>query len=198
MSDFHVVSWISSFCSFCRSRIFTWSLFLCYIYGTSGSFCNLLKTLPDLPPSHVCVAADNYLRCARLRERYCHASHVWPRLCESASSCSAICPRPGSLIREESCGKVCVSLPDVPLSLQLFVRVGPQQQHRGARDHCIAAGVWSVHGHCGGGNGGKLEAIQETSDTDTRLMRIAVLWFYTMAVTFELLHIENVSFIIKY
>lgn len=34
--------------------------------------------------------------------------HVWHGLCESVSSRSAICPRPGSLIREESCGKVCV------------------------------------------------------------------------------------------
>lgn len=153
-----MVNWISSSCRFCRSWIFTWSLFLHHIYGTSGSFYNLLKTLPlsDLLPSHVCLAADNLPRCARLWEHYCHASHVWPQLCESASSCSAICPRPGSLIREESCGKVCVSLPDVPLSLQLFVRVGPQQQHRGAGDHYMAAGVWSVRRHCGGRNGGAL------------------------------------------
>lgn len=54
---------------------------------------------------------------------------------------SAICPRPGSLIREESCGKVCVSLLGAPLSLQLFVRVGPRQQHRGAGDHCTSAWV---------------------------------------------------------
>lgn len=65
-------------------------------------------------------------------ENHCHASHAGPQLCESASSCSAICPKPGSLIREESCGKVCVSLPDVPLSLQLFVRVGPSNNTRGA------------------------------------------------------------------
>lgn len=51
--------------------------------------------------------------------------HAWHRLCESVSSRSAICPRPGSLIREESCGKVCVSLHGGPLlSLQLFVSEG--------------------------------------------------------------------------
>lgn len=120
-----------------RKKIFLWSLSL------------------------VC-AADNYLQCARLWEHHCHASHVWPRLCESASSCSAICPRPGSLIREESCGKVCVSLPDALLSLQLFVRVRPQQQHQGARYH-IAAGAWSVLRHCGGE---KLEAYQEILGTE--------------------------------
>lgn len=42
--------------------------------------------------------------------------HAWHRLCESVSSRSAICPRPGSLIREESCGKVCVSLLGAPCS----------------------------------------------------------------------------------
>lgn len=123
----------------------------------------------------MCAAADKCLRCARLGERYCHASHVWPRLCESASSCSAICPGPGSLIREESCGKVCVSLPDVPLSLQMFVGVGPQEQHRGGRDHYIAAGVWSVHGHYEGRNGGRLETFQGTPDTDIQRMWIAAL-----------------------
>lgn len=106
------------------------------VYGTSGSFYNLWEktSLSLISSPLLCVAADNHLWCARLREHYCHASHVWPQLCESASSRSAICPRPGSLIREESCGKVCVSLPDVPLSLQLFVRVGPQQQHQGPGD----------------------------------------------------------------
>lgn len=107
--------------------------FLSQRYGTSGSFYNLLKTLSLISFPLTSVAADNYLRCARLWEHYCHASHVWLQLCESASSRSAICPRPGSLIREGSCGKVCVlcSLPDVPLSLQLFVRVGPSNNTRG-------------------------------------------------------------------
>lgn len=162
-SDFRVFSWISSFC-----RIFTWSLF----------HRSMHLHLSDLLLSHLCVAADNYVGCARLREHYCHASHVWPQLCESASSCSAICPRPGSLIREESCGKVCVSLPDVPLSLQLFVRVGPRQQHRGAGDHYIAAGVWSVHRHCGDR---KVESWKRSkkhqADTNTNPLRITVLWF---------------------
>lgn len=139
-------------------------LYLCSIYSAFGSFCNLLKklTLSDLLSPQWCVAADNCPGCARLWKRHCHASHAWPQLRESASSCSAICPRPGSLIREEPCGKVCVSLPDVPLSLQLFVREGPRQQHQGAGDHYTAAGVWSLHRHCGGRKGGDLETVQET------------------------------------
>lgn len=119
------------------------------------------KSLSLISSSLAC-ATDNYLQRARLWQHYCHASHVWPRLCESAPSCSAICPRPGSLIREESCGKVCVSLPNALLSLQLFVRVRPQQQHQGARYH-VAAGVWSVLWHCGGE---KLEAHQDILGTE--------------------------------
>lgn len=122
-SDFHVVSWVFSFCSICRNWIFTWSLFLfLHLWCIWQILQFAKKTLPlsDLIPPCVLVAADNYPGCARLWERYCHASHAWHPLCESASSCSAICPRPGSLIREESCGKVCVSLLDAPLSLQLF------------------------------------------------------------------------------
>lgn len=169
---FLVFSWNSSFY---RSRIFTWRQFLFYIHGTSGS--HLLKTLSlcliFFPLVCVC--------CRPLTTSYdvpdCESTFVmpvmsWPRLCESASSCSAICPGPGSLIREESCGKVCVSLPVVPLSLQMFVREGPQQQHRGAGDHYITAGVWSRH--CW-----RLESFQGTPDTDTQPRRIHLhIYFY--------------------
>lgn len=102
-----------------------------------AALCNLRKKKKNSPFSDL-----SSLSCARCCWQLatmlpdCESAIVMPvmsgpRLCESASSCSAICPRPGSLIREESCGKVCVFLPDVPLSLQLFVRVGPRQQHRG-------------------------------------------------------------------
>lgn len=175
-SDFHVVS----FCSICRNRIFfffffTWSL-LQFL-----SFCNLCKKKRhwfkikkkkqllffDLFPS--CVHC-RWLRPpdgARLRESAIvmpvmpgtsFVSQTHPR--------SAICPRPGSLIREESCGKVCVSLLAAPLSLQLFVRVGPRQQHRGAGDHytsawvCVCVRWWwggFAHWHCENRKGEELE-----------------------------------------
>ncbi len=102
----------------------------------------------------------------------CESAIVKPVMSgESASSCSAICPRPGSLIREESCGKVCVSLPHVPLSLQLFVRLGPRQQHQRAGDQYIAAGMWSEHRCCGGRKGGKMEPVQDNKrQTPTNIL----------------------------
>lgn len=199
-SDFHVVSWVFRFLQHLQELDFYLkpiSFPPSMVHLADFAICwkkNLKKTLPvsDLLPSCVCVAADNYPGCARLWERYCHASHAWHPLCESASSCSAICPRPGSLIREESCGKVCVSLLDAPLSLQLFVRVGPRQQHRGARDHYAAAGVWGAHWHCENRKGEELEAVHgNTRQTDTHPLRITVLSFDMMAVILELLCIET-------
>lgn len=144
-----------------------------YFFAPSkvADFAILLKNASSVwSPSLTRVTADIDLGWARLWERYYHASHAWHQLCESASSCSAICPRPGSLIREESCGKVYVSLLNAPHSLQLFVRVGPQQQHRGARDDYAVAEVWGAHSHCENRKGEKLERVYK----NTR--QVHILW----------------------
>lgn len=155
--DFHAVSWVFSFCSICMNWVFAWSPWLGSIWG--GTFA--IKCSSLWSPSPTRVAADIDLGFARLWERYCHASHAWHQLCESASSCSAICPRPGSLIRKESCGKVCFSLLNAPHSLQLFVRVGAQRKHRGARDHYAEAKVWGAHWHCENRKGEKLKTVHK-------------------------------------
>lgn len=71
--------------------------------------------------------------------------HAWHRLCESVSSRSAICPRPGSLIREESCGKVCVSLLGAPCSHYSCLLA------RGAFGNNTGGGAWWALSHIGPG-----------------------------------------------
>lgn len=88
------------------------------------------------------------------RNECCHAGHAWHQLCESASSCSAICSRPGSLIREESGGKVSVFLCLKPHShYSCLSERRHRRQYQGAGRHAAAA-IWSMLRHCGGSSGG--------------------------------------------